>query len=94
MKRSSAIPILLGVLLASAVCALVLAYGLIQYSRKTRRLQPQVALVTNGRAIMTSLANEALEYVMKNPAIDPILVSARIKEGPQPQPAASKPATK
>ena len=94
MKKNSAIPILIGVLLVSAVCSLLLAGGLVQYSRKTRRVQPQVALVNNAGAVMAALINDTVEYSKKNPAMDSILVSVGIKQGPQAQPAAPKPATK
>lgn len=94
MKKNSAIPILIGVLLVSAVCSLLLAGGLVQYSRKTRRVQPQVALVNNAGAIMNALINDTVEYSKKNPAMDSILVSVGIKQGPQAQPAAPKPASK
>jgi hypothetical protein len=90
MNKNPVIPALIGVLLVSAVAALLLAYFNIQYSRKGRSLQFQAAGINNTRLVMDALAKDALAYSQTNRAIDPILVSLGIKQGA----AAPKPATR
>ena len=52
------------------------------------------ARINNNRALIGSLAGEALEYSKKNPAIDPILEAAGVKPPRTNTSAAAKPGSK
>ncbi len=93
MKNNALATVLLAVLAFSALGSVILCYMNIKYSREFRSLQIQVNQLNNNRNIMSALANDALEYSKKNPAIDPILEAAGIK--PKTASAATnKPASK
>ncbi|HPY30981.1 MAG TPA: hypothetical protein PLT00_11910 [Verrucomicrobiota bacterium] len=92
MNKNLAIPILITVLLVSALSALALTYFNIQYSRKGRSLQFQAAAMNNTRMVLDSLAKDTLIYSQTNRAIDPILISLGLKSSNAP--AATRPATR
>ena len=101
MKQSPFAKVLLVVLAASAVASVVLCWTYVSNTREVRSLQGQAANVNNSRAVISQLANDAMEYSKRNPAIDPILEGAGLKPGksaptaaPAPTPSATKPATK
>lgn len=93
MNKNPVIPALITVLLVSALATLALTYFNIQYSRKGRSLQFQAAGINNTRLVMDALAKDALIYSQTNRAIDPILISLGIKQGPASS-ATAKPATR
>jgi hypothetical protein len=92
MKKDSLIPALNGVLLVLAVFLALATYANTQYSRKSRRMQGEMANMQNTRVILDAIAKEALAYSQTNHAIDPVLISIRLKEGPAT--AAPKPTTR
>jgi len=94
MKNNPLPRVLLGVLLVSALASVVLCWLYISNTRQLRTLQGQLKIINNNRTVMATLANDALEYSKKNPAIDPILESVGLKPAKTGTPAATKPATK
>jgi hypothetical protein len=94
MKNSPLTTILLGVLTVSALASVVLCWLYISNTRELRSLQSQANIINNNRAVMTALANDAIEYSKKNPAIDPILESVGLKPSKSGTPAPAKPAAK
>jgi len=92
MKSNSTTSILLGVLAISALASVVLCIMWVSNVRQFRGLQQQVGAVNQNRNVALQLAGELVEYSKRNPAIDPLLESFRIKEK-APAPAAAKPAT-
>ena len=93
MRNSPLTTVLLVILVVSALASVLLCWLYISNTRQLRVLQTQIQMVNNNRALITSLANECLEYSKKNPAIDPLLESAGIKPGRTPS-APAKPVTK
>jgi hypothetical protein len=81
MKNNQLTTILLGLLTISALASVVLCWLYISNTRELRGLQAQLGFVNNNRAIINSLASDAVEYSKKNPDIDPILVSFGLKQG-------------
>ena len=81
MKNTPLTTILLGLLTLSALASVVLCWLYISNTRQLRSLQGQAAFINNNRAIVTALANDALEYSKTHPAIDPLLVSVGFKPG-------------
>ena len=61
--------------------------------RDLQKLQAQYLSMNNYRSAVQSLANEAIEYSKRNPAIDPILYQFDIKSRPSTNaaPAAARP---
>jgi hypothetical protein len=96
MKQSPFTTILLVVLAISTLASVGLCWTYITYAHQLRRLQTDAALVNNNRALINALANDAVEYSKKNPAIDPILEGAGVKpaKGAAGAPPAAKPAAK
>jgi len=94
MRNSSATTVLLGLLVISALLSIGLFFGLISKERQLRELQMTAARINNNRALVGSLAGEALEYSKKNPAIDPILEAAGVKPAKTNTSAAAKPGSK
>jgi hypothetical protein len=82
MMKRNPLGTLLLVLFFICVCATAfLAYYLIQSTRKLQSLQPQVAEI-NGRGgvgLVQALAADSLNYSKRNPSIDPLLQSLRMK---------------
>jgi hypothetical protein len=93
MKNNTLGTLLVGVLFASA---LLTSWASVRYFfslREAQRLQAQTIAINNNRNATQALANEAIEYSKRNPAIDPILQQFEIKPKPTnvPAPAASPP---
>jgi len=90
----------LGAVLATALfmSAVLAAWLAVRYYfsvSELQRLQQQYVFITNTRNGAQGLANEALEYGKRNPAIDPILLQFDLKPKPASAPAAtSKPPAK
>jgi hypothetical protein len=93
MKNTPLTTILLGALTLSALASVVFCWLYISNTRELRSLQSQAAFINNNRAIITSLANDTLEYSKTHPAIDPLLESVGFKPG-KAAPTTNKPATK
>ncbi len=67
---------------ALAISLIVLFVGGIQYfvrTREVRSIQAGMGNFQNRQVLLNSFANDVLEYSKRNPDIDPILVSLRIK---------------
>ncbi len=81
MKNSPSTTILTGVLAICVLASVVLCWLYIHSAGELRSLQVNAAAITQrGRAVM-ALANDAVEYSQKNPAIVPVLESIGIKQG-------------
>lgn len=89
MRNSPLSKFLLAVLTVSVLTSLGLCWKYISNTREIRQLQTQAAMVQQNRAVVNALANEALEYSKKNPAIDPILEAANVKPSKNAPPATS-----
>ncbi len=89
MKNSSTTAVLLGLLAVSAVASALLSAFYIGNAREFRKLNSQVMFINQRTAAISSLANDALEYSKRNPAIDPILESVGAKPKPGQAPAKS-----
>ena len=94
MRKSPLTTILLGLLTVSALASVVLCWLYISSTRQLRALQTQANIINNNRTVMTALANDAIEYSKRNPAIDPILESIGLKPVKTAATSTSKPATK
>jgi hypothetical protein len=94
MKNNQLTTILLGLLSLSALASVVLCWLYISNTRELRGFQTQVAAINNNSAVMRALANDAIEYSKRNPAIDPLLVSAGLKSGKAAPTNAPKSSTK
>ncbi len=92
MKNSPITTVLVGLLAVSAVASALLSAFYISNAREFRKLNSQVLFVNQRTAAITSLANDAMEYSKRNPAIDPILESVGAK--PKPGQTTNRPATK
>jgi hypothetical protein len=93
MKSNALASLLVGAVL---VCALTMAWLSINYffsMRDLQKLQTQYLSMNNYRSAVQSLANDAIEYSKRNPAIDPILYQFDIKSRPGTNagPAAARP---
>lgn len=84
MNKSPLTAVLMVALAISALASLYLCYECVTNSSELSVLQNQANAVNNGRAIMTAVATETLEYSKTNPAIDPILEAAKIKPPSRP----------
>jgi hypothetical protein len=93
MRNNALTNLLAGLVVLSVVATAGLAYLYVRSVQKLNRLQFQSAVINRNRTLITSLANETLEYSKHNPAIDPILQSIGIKPRPgaQTSPSPLKP---
>lgn len=80
MKNSPITTVLLGLLAVSAIASALLSAVYIANAREFRKLNTQVMFINQRTAAITSLANDAMEYSKRNPAIDPILESVGAKQ--------------
>ena len=94
MKNSPLTMFLLGVLAISAVLSVIFCSLYIGSIRELRALQSQVSRINGRSAAIMSLANEALEYSKRDPAIDPILEWALLKPSKSAPVSTNKPAIK
>jgi len=104
MNRNYVTGALLGLLFLSALSASLLCFRYLSSMRRLGHLQARFVTIQNHRNQIQALANEALEYSKRNPAIDPLLVDMAIKpkvvftpntpaaNQPASAPAAKKPA--
>ena len=90
MKNNQLTTILLGLLTISALASVVLCWLYISNTRQRNTLQAQANLIANNRQVMTALVNDTLLYSTNHEAIDPVLVSLRLKVAK----TATAPATK
>ena len=94
MKISPLTSFLLAVLALSAVLSVVFCSLYVSSTRQLRLLQGQMNFINSRTAAITSLANEALEYSKRNPAIDPLLEASGIKQPKTVPLSTNKPASK
>jgi len=94
MKNDPLTTILLGLLTILALASVVFCWLYVSDTRQLGSLQFQVATVQNNRNVLNALANDAVEYSKKNPAIDPILESVGLKPGKSAPTNAPKASTK
>ena len=77
--KSPLITFLLAALGMSAVLSVIFCALYVSSTRELRLLQGQMTFINGRINSVTALANEALEYSKRNPAIDPILESIGMK---------------
>ncbi len=74
------VPAILLVLLSLAsIGAAGLSISYVRIIRDFRQAQIQAMNVNRSRAVVQAMANDAMEYSKRNPAIDPILQSVGLK---------------
>lgn len=85
--------ILVTLLFMCAVGTTWLSIRYVTATRELQRLQGEAAMINNALTAAQMLANEAIEYSKRNPAIDPILQQYEFKPKPgtAPTPASPKP---
>ena len=79
MNRDPVPAILAVVLLVSVTATAGLCYWYLRSTRELQQIQAQVAQVNSRRALMQSLASEAMEYAKRNPAMVPVLQSLGLR---------------
>lgn len=79
MKSNLSCTLSLGVFLVCALYTVWLSLRLFFSAQELQQLQYTSARIDQNQEIIQALANEALEYSKKNPAIDPILRQFEIK---------------
>ena len=94
MRNSSSTTVLLGLLVISALLSIGLFWLVIAKERELRDLRTGAAQVNYWRTLIPALANDAVEYSKKNPAIDPILEAAGVKPPKTAAVPTAKPGTK
>lgn len=78
-SRNPLAAILVAALLACGALSVVFAFVYSFGTRDLRRLQPQVTVVNTRLNLAQALLNDTLEYSKRNPAVDPILHSLKLK---------------
>src|ERR1051326_4246387 len=98
MKSNLLCTLSLGLFLVCALYTIWLSVVYYFSVQELQRLQIQYVAVEQTRNALTALANDALEYSKKNPAIDPILQQFELKPKPgatnNPPQTGAKPAAK
>ncbi len=94
MARKLIGPVLLSLLIASAGFNLWASLRHFFIYRQMYKYQEWVTHMTRVRMAAQSLANEALEYSQRNPAIDPVLREFDLKPRLTNAPAATAPSPK
>jgi hypothetical protein len=79
MKINTLQSVLVGALLLSSAVTAWLSVRHFFALRQLQTLQTTVSTVNRNRALVASLAKEAVEYGKRNPAIDPILTQFELK---------------
>jgi len=77
-----------------SLCALFAAWVSVRYffsMREAQRLQGQAIAINNTRNAAQALANDAVEYSKRNPAMDPVLQEFDIKARATNAPAPAQP---
>jgi hypothetical protein len=82
MKINLIGPILVVLLLASALFSVWVGFNYYFSTRELQRLQASALDMSTRLNAAQSLANEAIEYSKRNPAIDPILFQFELKARP------------
>ena len=90
MKKNSLIPALTGVLLVLAVFLAVATYATIQFSRRARSIQSEVAMMNFTKLNVDALVRETVAYSQTNHTVDSILLSIGISSKPGQLPSATK----
>ena len=85
---------LLAILGLSAVLSVIFCALYVSSTRQLRLLQGQMTIINGRTSSITALANEAMEYSKRNPAIDPILEATGLKPSKTSPAPTNKPATK
>ena len=73
MKDNFVAGMLVVVLALSVISAAILTAILNGHTRRTRQLQGRMAEIQNTQNVLQSIANDAVEYGNRNPAIMPLL---------------------
>ncbi len=94
MKSNASNAILTGLLGINLVLSAVFCFRAVTVTRDSRRLAREVRMIQVEQARFQSLAAECLAYSDKNPAINPILESLKLKESKTAPASTAKPATK
>ena len=80
MKNSPFNTIFLAAVVVSSLWSVWLCYTVISRTRELRELQARANAINYRQVALQSLANDAIEYGKKNPAIDPLLESLGLKQ--------------
>lgn len=80
MMKSNPVGTLLGI--ALGVVSVVTALLFLSYVQSARRLQPlqtELMIINRNQAALQNLVSEAVEYIKRDPSIEPVLQSAGIQ---------------
>jgi len=94
MKSNASNTILTGLLGINLVLSAVFCFRAVTATRDSRRLGSEARMIQFEQTRFQQLAAECLAYSDKNPAINPILESVRLKESKTAPASTAKPATK
>jgi hypothetical protein len=78
-QRNTVVALLVAGVVVSGLLSVVFAFVYSFGTRDLRRIQPQVATVNARLNIAQALLNDAIEYSKRNPDLDPILHSLKLK---------------
>ena len=79
MKSAGLTTLLNAALMVCLLACMVLSFQYVMLARESRRLNADLALINQRRALMNSMVTDCVEYSKKNPAILPILETIGVK---------------
>lgn len=82
---------LLGILTCLMVANSIFALRYFFATRELQKMQAVVKMINNNRAVMQSLAGDAVRFSEKNPALNPILYRFALKTNPVPTSPGKRP---
>lgn len=95
LKNNLLSMLLAGVLTLTSIGAAVMIYTYIQTATKVQHNQGLITVINRNQGSLQNLANDAVQYSRRNPAIDPLLQSLGFKARTTTnQPAAGAPAAR
>jgi hypothetical protein len=93
MRKSSLPAILVGLLVLGALATAVLTVSYVTAVGSLRKLQPQVAQMTQQQAVIRSLIGETLDYSKTHPDMQALIKSIDAKAATGAAPSPSTPQT-
>jgi hypothetical protein len=94
MKSNAMTGLLVGLLFVSAFACVVQVLRVTFARRDLRRTQAQVLQINARMTVAQSLLNDTVEYSKRNPAINPLLESLKLKTNSDPATIKPGPAAK
>ncbi|MHB8521505.1 MAG: hypothetical protein ACYDH9_12210 [Limisphaerales bacterium] len=91
MAKSPVMTVLIVLLMLNAAATAAFSCAYVLSMRELQRVRGEMEFVNRNRTLFQALANEAIEYSKRNPAIDPILQSVGINPKAAASPTAARP---